>query len=329
MKSRSLMEAGAFLLLSFMLSVALAGTAQAGPQQAGPAPIEPVTGDEPPPSVIARKLQELFAVADSRQLSGSARTRAIVQAHGELFGDERNRATLDGVTDSNLDLLFQAAREVEFYTGEMSHVLEMMRLHEELESRGIAEGQHRADLYGALIHARLFDRARTFERAHPTQGLEKLPEVRQAADAGGAGPTVWTISPDARLLTARALDLRGPATIVVVSHPTCHFSRGAAAAISDDAVLGPVFARHARWLVPPGHRLDFELMQQWNRQHPRAPVSLVVERYDWPMFDDWATPTFYFFKGGALTRKVSGWPLDGAGRRDEIIAALDEIGLLE
>ena len=174
MKSRSLMEAGAFLLLSFMLSVALAGTAQAGPQQAGPAPIEPVTGDEPPPSVIARKLQELFAVADSRQLSGSARTRAIVQAHGELFGDERNRATLDGVTDSNLDLLFQAAREVEFYTGEMSHVLEMMRLHEELESRGIAEGQHRADLYGALIHARLFDRARTFERAHPTQGLEKL-----------------------------------------------------------------------------------------------------------------------------------------------------------
>jgi hypothetical protein len=45
------------------------------------------------------------------------------------------------------------------------------------------------------------------------------------------------------------------------------------------------------------------------------------------MFNNWATPTFYFFKDGNLVREVSGWPPEG--NEEALKAALREVGLLQ
>lgn len=287
-----------------------------------------VEPSQPQPSVIAAKLERLYAVDEPTRHwdSGNERLEAIARAYDRIFAEERGSA-LDSVTDADLDLLYRAAHTAAFYSGRPAHANEMARLLAELEARELANKKHRADMHGALVHARLFDRARALQRAYPSEGLEVLPEFRMAS--GVEGPTAWSVSPDARRLTEQPIDLTERTTIIVVSHPLCHFSQGAAAAIGDDAVLGPVFARHALWLAPPASKIDFDLVQQWNREHPEADVSLAIQRDDWPMIDYLGTPTFYFFKDGELAAKVEGWPLDGEGRRTEVTDALRQIGLLE
>lgn len=283
-------------------------------------------GAEPSPSVIAAKLERLYAVDESPLYSGNERIEAIVSAYERIFDEEQGSA-LEPVTDTDLDFLYQAAYTAAFYSGEPAHANEMARLFAELDARGLANREHRVDMHRALVGARMFDEARALQHAHPSDGMELLPEIRMAS--GIEGPTAWSVSADDRRLTEQLLDLRVPATIVVVSSPLCGYSQATVAAIADDHVLGPVFAHRAQWLAPPSGRLDFDLLQEWNRAHPEAPLSLAIERDDWPMVDSWNTPTFYFFKDGELAEIVHGWPRDGEGRRTEVAAALQKIGLLE
>lgn len=283
-------------------------------------------GAEPSPSVIAAKLERLYAVDESPLYSGNERIEAIVSAYERIFDKEQGSA-LESVTDADLDLLYQAANTAAFYSGKRAYANEMARLLAELEGRGLANREHWVDMHRALVGARMFDKARALQHAHPLEGMEILPEIRM--DPGLEGLTTWSVSATGRRLTEQPLDLQVPATIVVVSTPRCRFSQAAVAAIDDDSVLGPVFARHAQWLAPPSGKLDFDLMQEWNGEHPKAPLSLAIERDDLPMIDNWNTPTFYFFKDGELAAKVQGWPRDGVGRRTEVAAALRKIGLLE
>lgn len=276
---------------------------------------------------IAAKLEKLYAVEESPEYSGNERVDAIVHAYEELFAGSQRVNDLSPLADTDLQILFRAAYTAAFYSGEPAHALEVIRLFGELKDRGRADKSHRADLYRALVGARMFDRARALQHTHTADGLEVLPEIRTAPRL--AGPSSWRVDAEARLLVEEPVDLHMPATIVVVSHPGCRFSQAAVAAIESDPVLGPVFARHAQWLVPRGPRIDFDLMQQWNREHPDAAVSLAVERGDWPMIDRWNTPTFYFFENGRLSAQVRGWPLDGAGRREEVVEALQAMDLLK
>ena len=35
---------------------------------------------------------------------------------------------------------------------------------------------------------------------------------------------------------------------------------------------------------------------------------------DWPQFDSWATPVFYFMREGRVVATVTGWPKEGRAR---------------
>lgn len=284
------------------------------------------------PTAIGRKFDQLRAIEDMPEstdagVTDAGRSRAIRDGYDRLFGTAS--ASLDAVSDSDLHLRFRAATLAVDWTKDPKYFDAMDRQLAELQARALASKFDYRVMHGALVLARDFERADALAQSHPAMELATTPPIAEKVPAGHTGPTEWAVSPDQYQLVHQAVDLDVPATVVVVAHPDCGFSRSAMAAIEPDPVLGPLFAEHARWLAPQSHRLDVERMQQWNREHPSVEMTLAVDAREWPAIDEWATPNFYFFKDGELKAKVTGWPLDGAGSRDEVIAALAEIGLLE
>lgn len=285
------------------------------------------------PTAIGGKFDQLRAIEDlpvssDAGVTDSGRSRAIRDGYDRLFGTAS--ASLDGVSDSDLHLLFRAASIALFGTNDPKYFDAMERPLAELRARGLASKDDYRMMHGALVLARDFEHADALAQAHPAMEFAVTPSIIDRVPAGHSGPTEWAVSPDQYQLVHQAVDLDVPAKVVVIASLDCGFSRTAMEAIESDPVLGPLFAEHAHWLAPQAHRLDVERLQQWNREHPAIEMTLAVDAREWPAIDEWrATPNFYFFRDGELKAKVTGWPLDGAGQRNEVIAALDEIGLLE
>lgn len=141
----------------------------------------------------------------------------------------------------------------------------------------------------------------------------------------GVSPTELTLDLDRHELVRRSVDLHQAALIVVVGHPSCHFTQNAIRDIQADPVLGDVFRAHAIWLAPQESAFDWDQFEQWNRSHPGQELAIAFRRDEWSVIDTWNLPTFYFFKDGALRAKFFGWPEQG--RRAELRSALQRIGL--
>lgn len=285
------------------------------------------------PTVIGLKFYQLRAIERRPEdaaagLTGDARARAMHDGYDRLFGTAPS--SLAEVSDTDLDLLFRAAEMVIGATNDPGYFSDMDRLLAELRVRNLAQKGHYRSMHRALVLTRSFDRADALARAHPSLEFAATPGIVDEVSPKHVGPTVWAVSPDRYRLVHQALELDVPAMVIVTTHPgRCHFSHEAMTAIESDPVLGPVFAKHAMWVAPQAGSLDIEFLQQWNREHPGTEVSLVVDSREWTAIDEWATPTFYFFSNGELAAKVVGWPRGEAGHRDEVVAALGEIGLIE
>jgi len=285
------------------------------------------------PTAIGLKFDQLRALdrlpADpTAGLTGDARARAMHDGYDRMFG--AGPSLLAEVSDTDLDLLFRAAGVVIGATNDPRYFNDMDRLLAELQVRELAQKGHYRSMHRALVLTRNFDRADALARAHPSLEFSVTPEIVDEVAPDYTGPTIWSVGQDRYRLVHQALELDAPAVIIVTTDPSrCHFSREAMTAIESDPVLGPLFAKHATWLVPQAGSLDVELLQQWNHEHPGAGASLAVDAREWPAIDEWATPTFYFFSNGELAAKVVGWPRGEAGHRDEVVAALGDIGLLQ
>lgn len=284
------------------------------------------------PTAIGHRFDQLRAMKDvqaSSDLGVTAlgRSRAIRDGYDRLFGSAS--VSPNSVSDSDLHLLFRAASIAMFGTTDPKYFDAMDLPLAELRARGLASKDDYRMMHAALVLARDFERADALALDHPALELSATPPIVERVPAGHSGPTEWAVSPDNYELIHQKVALDLPAKVIVVAHPDCGFSRAAMQAIESDPVLGPLFAEHAHWLAPQAQRLGVERLQQWNRKHPSVEMTLAVDTREWPMMDDWATPNFYFFKDGELKARVSGWPLDGAGHRDKVVAALGEIGLLD
>jgi hypothetical protein len=260
-------------------------------------------------------------------LPDKARAAVIGAAYNELLSSVRAIKPLDSANDHELDLLYKAARLTAFYTLDGEHVRDMASFLDGLERRGLATKSHHVQMYEVLIKTRMLAEARELARRHPLPELEPLPALHEAADLVAGQPTEWAVDPDRHALLRRSVDLHRPAQVVIVSHPSCHFSQAAMQDIQADSVLGEVFREHARWLAPQGAHLYFDVVQRWNREHPEREITLTFQREEWPMIDSWGTPTFYFLKDGVVRAKVEGWPK--GGRRPELLAALRQVGLVQ
>jgi hypothetical protein len=255
-----------------------------------------------------------------------ARAAVIAATYDEMVRRVRDTHALEQADGHDLELLYRAARLAAFHSHGPRHVQDMTSFLSGLQRRGLASSRHYRHMHEAFVGARMFAEARNLATQHPTEVLERLPVLREAADLVAGQPTELVVHPDQHELLRRSADLRRPSQVVVVSHPRCHFSRAAMQDIRADPVLGRILATHARWLAPQDDDLDFDVLQQWNREHVEQQITLTFRRDEWPMIDSWQTPTFYFLEDGVVIAKLDGWPQHG--RRAELLAALRQIGLL-
>ncbi len=266
---------------------------------------------------------------EAKALMADAATRGLAHDFGKtydgLFASLQNRSNLTKLNGADVSLLYLAASMANFYTFDARYLDDMQLDLAELQKRGGATQANYDEMYYSFIATRQFSRARAFARAHPRLALVRIPEFRDVSDAGSSGPTAMIVSPDGRVLSRRSVNLHKPAQIVVITTPFCHFSQRAIPNIESDTTLGQAFRDHATWLVPPV-RGGFDDVEQWNREHPHEAMQIAYKFQEWPMFDRWETPTFYFLKRGKVVAQVVGWPRQG--RKREVKAALRRVGLL-
>lgn len=253
------------------------------------------------------------------------RVELLAEAYDELF-PMHGFHHLGELGRAELDLVFRAAVNAARLVGRPVHVRQVELAFDELLARKVATAEQFSYMQGVYIQARMLAEARRLGMQHPSVELDPVPALREAEWLQQGLPTELVVSPDGQELFRRSVDLSGPAQIVVVAHPRCHFSRNAMLAIEADPILSGAFQGVAKWVTPPDFRFEIDAVRRWNEEHPATNLTLAYKIDEWPELDGWGTPTFYFFRNGSLETKVTGWPK--GGRRDELLAALREVGLL-
>ena len=279
-------------------------------------------------SLIAQSLDEKFSdfyrvvklIARSEK-TDAEKSEESEKTYEKLFLDEITADSLKKYSLAELEILFKANDETAFISGANKNVQHMEFIVRELEARGFETESQNEYLYSTYIKTRQFEKARVVYRKKHTHLQTDLPEFRATKDAVDGQPSEWVISQTEAVTERRKVNLNERWYMVVVSHPSCHFSRNAAFAILADPVLKLRLKGHSKWITPQDANFDFGLFQRWNRQFPDAAVSVVHQSKEWPLDRFKETPTFYFLSRGKIVSTFSGWPREG--NKEKIIAALN------
>lgn len=231
------------------------------------------------------------------------------------------------LSDRELLYFLRTLELASFDAAEATDARRLLDIVEQMAERGTASKQDYQLVHAKLVETRQFNTADNYARAHPDIGLPQLPTMVDALGQPAPALTVWMPSDGGTQMHRAAVDLR-PTQILVTAG--CHVSEDAVEDISNDPVLGPVFANHARWLMLPPGKEDLEAVRRWNRDYPDAPAQLVYERAEWTMLPDgWRMPTFFIVRDGKILKQISGWKRGDTGQRQQLIDALAESGLLD
>jgi hypothetical protein len=224
---------------------------------------------------------------------------------------------------ANLHMLLRAATQASLYDQTERESRQALTFLRSLESKGQASDRDYLFVYNALVHHRMFKQAREMFKDHYVEGMESLPQNVKLADASKTGRSEYGVglATEELILRRSTLPQNG---ILVIAHPTCHFSVNAVRAIERDPALRTLFRDHAKWLAPAGEKFDLVQFQKWNKAYPDAPLSIAYRERDWPEVNDWGTPTFYFFHDGKLIHRMDGW-----GKIEEFEKAVRAQGLID
>ena len=274
---------------------------------------------------IAKRAERVKLLADLRSRPDDLTYAANIRREYEANFSQVNGADdLRAASDANLALHWQAVSSTAFYSDDGGVADAAVRVHAELERRGVADAKATDRVFNALLKARRFDAARDFAARHPDANLAAVPQFIDT-DTGDMA-SAWQFSADGSKAKRIGIDLT-PLQMIVVAG--CHFSEDAAREITKDPMLGPVFARHARWisLQPGGENLD--ALAEWNRKYPQAPMVAIHDRSEWALISHWAMPTFAIVKDGKVVDSTRGWSSDGPEFRAQLVALMERAGLLQ
>jgi hypothetical protein len=210
----------------------------------------------------------------------------------------------------DIELLFRSADTASFYLMKSAYVEDMELDLRVLASHGVVEEWNYAELYGAYVGLREFDKARQLAASHPKMAVAALPEIT-LSPLGSSSHEVLRVSNSDGSVRNGTVDIGHGAVILVVGHPHCHFSQDAIAAIKGNRTLEKLFKEHSRWITPPARALDDQAIREWNARHDFAKYDVAYSRDAWPGIDTWETPVFYFYRDGVLRDTVIGWPKGG------------------
>jgi len=274
---------------------------------------------------IAQRAERVKVLADLRSRPDDLTYAANIQREYEAnFSQINGTDDLRAASDANLALQWQAVSSTAFYSDDGGVADAAVRVHAELDRRGVADAKATDRVFNALLKARRFDAARDFAARHPDAKLAAVPQFIDT-DTGDM-PSAWQFSADGSKAKRIGIDLK-PLQVIVVAG--CHFSEDAARELSSDPVLGPVFARHARWIsLPPGGE-NLDALAEWNRKYPQAPMVAIHDRSEWALVSHWAMPTFAIVKDGKVVDSTRGWSSDGPEFRAQLVALLERTGLMQ
>ena len=276
-------------------------------------------------SDIAQRAQLLEALSlQSPRPDDLAFAAAMQRGYVSAFGGIDDAVHLRGESNTDLDLHWQSVQTAAFYSADQTLFDAAKRVFDELERRSLADARAINRMFGFLLKARRFGAAEAFAAGHPDAGLPDMPAFidKPVSDL----PSVWRFDPATGKAERLGIDL-GPLQIIVVAG--CHFSSDAAADIVRDPVLGPAFARHARWLsLPPGNE-KLDALAEWNRMHAATPMLPIHDRTEWALIPKWTMPTFAIIKDGKLIDSTKGWRSDDPEFREQLVMLLERTGLLE
>lgn len=242
---------------------------------------------------------------------------------GDLFQDPGKLSSLD---DRELIYLLRSVALAWPVASDPTSIERLSAVVGEMERRGIAQTPDVRKVHDALLLSRNFEQARQYAAARPIADLPPLPRLIDTLGTATSSPSVWRMDADGATLTRTLVDL-APVQILITAG--CHFSEDAAEDISADAVLGPVFAEHATWLVLPPGREDLDAVRAWNRHFPAAPATLLYDRDEWELLPSgWAMPTFFVIRDGKVMDRIVGWPRNPTENRQPLIDALMRAGLI-
>jgi hypothetical protein len=251
----------------------------------------------------------------------SAHRSRIRHGYKTFLGSAQSHA--NQASDEDLHVLLRAAVQAGVYGQTARFLHQALTDLNELASRGQAADRDYVEIYRALVYFRMFTEAGAIFRGDHVEGMEALPDIIDRVGALRRARTEYQVMNDRDELV-RQVSVLPKTGIVVIAHPLCHFSLDAVDAIHHDPVLGPIFRDHSKWLAPPDQLLSVREFQEWNEKYPEAVLSIAYRENDWQIVDEWATPTFYFFRDGRLIRKVGGWH----GDTSELSDGLRSLGLI-
>jgi hypothetical protein len=291
-------------------------------------PVAPQTAGARPGKVTA--VQKRFdAWWDFVQRSGGnfgSNGAAAAREYQKLFAADQTPQKIRGAGVEDLRLLLRAAAQAASATEDVRSGRDAMLDLDELERRRAAAPPDYRQAYEALMVTKQFAAARKLYQAQPVVAPSPPPEFRDEAGGVAPGtPTVLKVSTERREVIRRPVDLSGPARVVILTDPACHFCAYFLDALQSRPQLRRRLEQHALWIAPPSGVFDFDTLQQWNRAHPAERIDIMYRLQEWPMVKDLAVPTFYFLQNGSLVTTVVGWPR--SGNFEKLQVALKKIGL--
>ncbi|UGQ46712.1 hypothetical protein [Massilia endophytica] len=189
---------------------------------------------------------------------------------------------------------------------------------DELARRGKLTSEDGARVLQAFAAAHLGEHLERFKRRH---GLAS--DVLALPASEGVDRALHVAKDSGLSMQSFAFPKGG--YVLVVGHPQCHFTPRAASDLAQNAALADTLQRYSTWVIPQTGDLTLKLWHDWNKDHPKFPMSVLHQNSQWPELDTKETPVFYFFKDGVLKRTLHGWR--GPQRIPDIIEALAEVGI--
>lgn len=260
------------------------------------------------------RFNQLIAIeraASKPDVTDRALSLRVSQAYERLYPFDRK--SVSGMDEAAAREGFDAARVAAFYGVELSYVEQMQAYLDRLENLRVAVDRQYVQMQGIYLMHRRFKEAVTIARSHPVEGMQSVPRIESWTDHG-TSPSYLVPTEDPLLLRYENASLRGR-QVIVIAHPFCHYSVNALHDMEAKGKNTVEALRRTRWMTPPEMDLSIKAIMGWNRDHPEAPLTLAAQSTDWPMLDDWKTPTFYFMEDGKVVRKTSGWPPEGGTER--------------
>lgn len=247
----------------------------------------------------------------------------ITKEYTAVFETNALIVTKNKLDNAELEYLFDVTSLTIFYANNDRLTKKLSTIFSELDKRHLVTTKHIEKLFSAFISSRLFDEAEALKKRLKQNNFELIPLLKVNAQNTTSLFSEWRIDDASESMERQNFDLTNGETIVVLTHPRCHFSQNAITSILNDPDLKAMFETHAHLIAPQTDKIDFKLLQYWNKAYPTLPIALMHKHDEWPFIEEWGTPQFYFLKNGEVKAHVEGWPK--AGNKDKLLAAFQLI----